>query len=66
MEEENEMKMNKRKKKKQKKKEEEKNTIKKHTQKTPKKWTMVTTQFNSIFIVYTLIQVDDNNKKNMT
>lgn len=45
------------------KKKRRKNTTKKHTQKTPKKWTMVTTQFNSIFIVYTLIQVDDNKKK---
>jgi hypothetical protein len=62
MEEENEMKMNERKKKKQKKRR-KKNTIKKTHKKTPKKWTMVTTQFNSIFIVYTLIQVDDNNKK---
>jgi hypothetical protein len=44
MEEENEMKMNERKKKK------EKKYNKKSTQKNPKKWTMVTTQFNSIFM----------------
>ena len=44
MEEENEMKMNERKKKE-----------KKNTKKPPKKWTMVTTHFNSIFIVFTLI-----------